>query len=82
MDKTEKSRLETLMLASGYKSQFIADQLGYSVRSTWVRKKTNPDLWTTADVRNLAKLLKITPQEIYEALYFDSQAMPMDQIPE
>lgn len=69
-----------LLKKSGYKHEFFYEKLGMS-RPTWLRKRNNLEQWTIAEIRPLATLLCLTPQELFQAIYLEAIGEPTDRIP-
>ncbi len=72
--------LAQLIEASGLKHEFIARQFGID-RVSWYKKRQNINAWSISDIHLLAKVIRKTPQEIFEALSHEAGKGPVTQIP-
>lgn len=54
---------------------------GFRDHSTWIRKKSKLANWSITDITIVARVMHRTPLEVFEALFNESQQLPLDDIP-
>lgn len=55
--KELRDKIPDLIQESGYKDKYIYDQMGIN-KSTYYRRKSNPDYWSIEELEMLFRLLK------------------------
>ena len=84
-DKPETSQqpvtLSQLIEEPQFKTARFEKEFGCNSRAAWKYKRDHLDRWTVEEIKILAKMLRKTPTEIFQALYWETQQAFANEVP-